>query len=79
MTFAQLIDSWTAVLGDVADIFLFLAGLVGIALVFRSLMRAHTAVNEGQSASRHYVAAGIGGALTAVGLIAGALSRLVVT
>lgn len=78
MTLSGLLDQWSALVNSAANVILYVAGLLGIILVVRALLRAHTTAAEGRNATPYYVAAGVGGALTCLGLIAGALSRLVV-
>lgn len=78
MTLSDLIAEWTSYLTAGANIVLILAGLFGVFLVVRSLMRAYQDTKDGRSPMRHYVAAGIGGMITVLGVVVGLISRLVV-
>lgn len=78
MTLSDLIAEWTTYLASAANIILILAGLYGVFLVVRSLMRAYQDTKDGQSPTRHYVAAGIGGLITVLGVVVGVISNLVV-
>lgn len=78
MTLSELIAVWTTYLASAANIVLILAGLFGVLLVVRSLMRAYQDTTDGRSPARHYVAAGVGGLITVLGVVVGILSNLVV-
>lgn len=77
MTLSELIADWTSLLHTGANLVLVLAGLLGVVLTLRSLIRAYQEANEGRNPTRHYLAAGVAGAITALGVIVGIVSNLV--
>lgn len=77
MTLSDWISSWTDLVRVAANVLLVVAGLYGVWLVFRSLARAYEDTREGRSPTRHYLAAGIAGAITALGVVIGVISNLV--
>ncbi|KPN62954.1 hypothetical protein SAMN04488527_13014 [Aliiroseovarius crassostreae] len=78
MTLSELIEQWTGYLFQAANLVLIFAGFIGVLLVVVSMQRAYADTRDGRSPVRHYIAAGIAGAITVLGVIVGLISNLVV-
>jgi len=78
VTLSETIELWTSYLFQAANLVLVIAGFLGVLFVFVSMQRAYTATQQGQSPVRHYVAAGVAGAITVLGVVVGLISNVVV-
>lgn len=77
MSLSDVFAQWTGYLLQAANLILIFAGLAGVFLVVVSLQRAYAEARDGRSPTRHYVAAGIAGGITVLGVIVGFASNLV--
>lgn len=77
MSLSEWLELWTGYLFQAANLILIFAGFAGVAMVVVSLNRAYVDTRDGRSPVRHYIAVGIAGAITVLGVVVGLLSNLI--